>query len=297
MNEVATIPASGVKTLAPQGNAAAMTAQMREMAEALASVQMAKMFPRNVVAVRDKILNACTRPSLAGVACYTYVKGGSEVSGPSIRLAEMMMQYWGNAQFGIRELEQRNGESTCEAFAWDMETNSRHTKVFQVSHIRHTRTGDYAITDPREIYELVANNGARRLRACILGIIPGDIVEEAVEKCNETLSTKFEVTSERTKAMLAKFEEYKVTREQIEKRIQRRIDAMTPVQMKDLGNIYNSLKDGMSKPEYWFDKEETVPTGESKEVAADRPKEAKAKLVTALAGVKRDGDMSVEDVM
>ena len=185
----------------PTGNASTLVAQTREMAEAVGQMQMAKAFPRNVVAARDRIMNACTRPRLAETACYTYARGGTEVTGPSIRLAEMLAQNWGNITFGIRELEQKNGESTCEAFAWDMETNSRQTKVFQVPHIRYTRQGVKRLTDPRDIYELVANNGARRLRACILGVIPGDVVEEAVEACDATLKTKFEVTPERLAAI------------------------------------------------------------------------------------------------
>lgn len=267
---------SSPAALMPKGNAAAMVAQSREMAEAIASMQMAKMCPRDIVVARDRILNACTRPKLAETACYTYVRGGTDVTGPSIRLAEMLAQNWGNMTFGIRELEQRNGESTCEAFAWDMETNARQTKVFQVRHIRHTKQGDKVLTDPRDIYELVANNGARRLRACILGVIPGDIVEEAVQACDQTLNTRFEVTPERIKTLTEKFAEYKVTTEQIEKRIQCRIQAMKPAQMASLGKIYNSLKDGMSKPEDWF---ETTPP------AAEPPKTPQKGLRGAL-GIK-----------
>lgn len=241
-------------TIVPKGNAATMVAQTREMAEAIAAMQMAKMCPRDVVAARDRILNSCTRPKLAEGACYTYSRGGTDVTGPSIRLAEMLAQNWGNMSFGIRELEQRNGESTCEAFAWDMETNARQTKVFQVPHIRHTKKGDTRLTDPRDIYELVANNGARRLRACILGVIPGDIVEEAVEACDRTLATRFEVTPERLKKMLEAFAQYGVTKEQIEARVQCHVDAIKPAQLANLGKIINSIKDGMSKAEDWFEK-------------------------------------------
>ena len=250
MNEIQTVNNGA---MLPRGNASTMVAQSREMAEAVASVQMAKMFPRDIVAVRDKILNACTRPKLAEVACYTYARGGTDVTGPSIRLAEMIAQNWGNINYGIRELEQRNGESTCEAFAWDLETNARQVKVFQVPHIRHTRKGDTLLTDPRDIYELVANNGARRLRACILGVIPKDIVDEAVQACDVTLTTKFEVTTDRIKSLLEKFAEFGVKKEQIEARIQCRIDAMKPAQLANLGKIYNSIKDGMSKAADWFE--------------------------------------------
>ena len=78
---------------------------------------------------------------LAQSAVYSYARGGSSVTGPSIRLAEMLAQNWGNIQYGIRELSSENGESTVEAFAWDVETNTRQTKVFQVPHIRYTRNG------------------------------------------------------------------------------------------------------------------------------------------------------------
>ncbi len=261
MNEVMTVqpqtpaaPAASATAIVPQGNASTMVAQTREMAEAVAAMQMAKMCPRDTIAARDRILNACTRPKLAECACYTYSRGGTDVTGPSIRLAEMLAQNWGNMSFGVRELEQRNGESTCEAFAWDMETNARQTKVFQVPHVRHTRAGDKRLTDPRDIYELVANQGARRLRACILGVIPGDIVDEAVEACDATMATKFDVTPERLKKMLELFAQYGVTKEQIEARIQCHLTAIKPAQLANLGKIANSIRDGMSKPEDWFQK-------------------------------------------
>lgn len=227
-------------------------ASSREVAEIQGAMTIAKRFPRDQQASLDRILIACQRKTLAESAVYQYAKGGQDITGPSIRLAETLAREWGNLQFGIRELEQRGGESTVEAFAIDLETNVRCVKVFQCPHIRHTRNGDYKLTDPREIYELTANQGARRLRNCILGIIPGDVVEAALEQCEATLKTHCEVTPDRVKGMLEKFAVYKVTKEMIEARIQRRLDAMTPAQLLSLGKIYNSLKDGMSTAKDWF---------------------------------------------
>lgn len=227
--------------------------QSRAIAEAQGAMVIAKRFPRDSVAAMDRIMNACQRQTLAEGALYTYARGGSDITGPSIRLAEALAQNWGNLQFGIRELEQRSGESTVEAFAWDVETNTRQVKVFQVKHERHTKKGINKLSDPRDIYELVANQGARRLRACILGVIPGDVTEAAVKQCETTMKTKAEVTPERIKGMVEKFAEFGVTNEQIEKRIQRRMDAMTPAQMVALSKIYTSMKDGMSTAKDWFD--------------------------------------------
>lgn len=239
---------------APQAsNALAAAGQQRELAEVQGSIAIAKRFPRDERAAMDRILMACTRQSLAESAVYTYSRGSSEVSGPSIRLAEAIAQTWGNLAFGIRELEQRNGESSVEAFAWDMEHNTRQVKVFQVKHERHTKAGAKRLTDPRDIYELVANQGARRLRACILGVIPGDVVEAAVAQCDATLKTSAEVTPERVSKLLDAFKPYGVTRAHIERRIQRSLDAITPGQLVQLGKIFNSLRDGMSSAAEWFD--------------------------------------------
>jgi hypothetical protein len=245
---------------ARSGGAMIDTEGQRAIQEVQAAMVIAKRFPRDVKQALDRILNSCTRNSLAEQALYTYARGGTDISGPSIRLAEAVAQQWGNLQFGIRELEQRDGESTVEAFAWDLETNTRQVKVFQVRHERHTRQGAKALTDPRDIYELVANQGARRLRACILGVIPGDVIDEAVRQCEATQSASADTSADAQKKILDSFAPYKVTKDQIEKRIQRRIDAITAAQVIQLRKILRSMMDGMSSPEDWFE-ESTRPAG------------------------------------
>ena len=257
----------------PSGGAVAQTDQQRAIAEVQAAMMIARMNPRDPLAAMDRILNACTRPTLADAAVYQYSRGGSDVSGPSIRLAEAMAQSWGNMSFGIRELEQRNGESTVQAFAWDVETNTRREVTFQVPHIRHTRQGSKRLEDPRDIYEMVANQGARRLRACILAVIPGDVTEAAVNQCETTMKAKADTSPEAVKKMLDAFGAYGVTKEQIEKRIQRHADAIQPAQIVALKKIYASLRDGMSTAAEWFDPIEPTP-GAAPATAADKVKDA-----------------------
>ncbi|MBZ9537276.1 hypothetical protein KGR20_24430, partial [Cytobacillus oceanisediminis] len=166
----------------------AQSSSSREMEEVKGQIFMAKQFPRNVFDAEQRILDNCKRPALAEQAVYSYPRGGSKVEGPSIRLAEVLAQNWGNLSFGVKELEQRNGESVAMAYAWDLETNVRQEKIFTVPHSRKAKGKIQKLDDPRDIYELVANQGARRVRACVLSIIPGDIVDKAVEECNRTLT-------------------------------------------------------------------------------------------------------------
>lgn len=235
-------------------NALVQSGSQREIQEVQAAMVIAKKFPRDSMRAMERIINACTRPTLAQSALYSYPRGGQEVTGPSIRLAEAMAQEWGNIQFGIRELSAENGSSTVEAFAWDMETNTRQVKVFQVGHQRYSNNkGLVKLTDPRDIYEIIANQGARRLRACILGVIPGDVTEAAVQQCEVTQASTVEVTPETIKKLIEAFDGYGVSQELIEKKIGRRADAINAPQILNLRKIYQSMKDGMSKPSDWFD--------------------------------------------
>ena len=268
MNELMT--QAPISTI-PQGAAVAVE-QERAMAEVQGAIVLAKKFPRDQKEAMERIMIACQRPGLAEQALYSYARGGTEITGPSIRLAEAIAQNWGNLQFGIKELEQRNGESTVESFCWDVETNVRQVKTFQVKHERHTKKGSYHLEDPRDIYEAVANQGARRLRACILGIVPGDVIEAAQTQCEQTLKAKADTSPEALKKLVDAFLPFSISKEQIEKRIQRRLDTITPAQLIQLRKIYNSLKDGMSTPADWF--EVTVPT--EKDASADLAAKLKA---------------------
>lgn len=229
----------------------------RALAEVKAAVALSKQFPRDEVRAIELILNDCGDPRVAeNKALYAYARGGTDITGPSIRLAEIIARRWGNLDVGVRELEQRQGESVVEAYAWDLETNLRDRKVFTVAHVREKKGGARSyLSDPRDIYELVANQGARRKRACILAVIPAFVTNAAVEQIQKTLETKWSPTPERRKAMLAEFSAYGVTVKQIEGRIQRSIDAITAPQMVQLKAVLNALDDKMAVVADFFDVE------------------------------------------
>jgi hypothetical protein len=223
-----------------------------------AALVIAKRFPRDQIQAMDRILTACTRPTLAETALYSYSRGGSSITGPSIRLAEAIAQSWGNIDFGFRELSSSDGASTVETFAWDMESNTRQTKVFTVRHERHSRKGVKILTDQRDIYETVANNAARRLRACILGVIPGDVTEAAVNQCEETVRVSVDMSPDGLKKVLLAFEEIGVAKKQVESKIQCRFESIRPAQVVNLRKIYQSIIDEMSAPQDWFEQNATV---------------------------------------
>lgn len=224
----------------------------RAISQVQASILLAKKFPRNPIEAKEKIMQACANPKLAENALYCFPRGRETVTGPSIRLAETLALHWGNMEVGFSELNTSPNEITVQAFAWDLESNVRNVKVFTVKNKRFTKSGSYDLTDPRDIYENMANQASRRLRACILAAIPSEIVDEAVQVCEKTLKLNVKVTPDKIKSLLEKFNALNVTQEMLEQKIQRRIDSITAMHMVQLGNIYRSITDNMAKPSDYF---------------------------------------------
>ena len=253
-NQIANIYESNMQVQNKELSATKEMVTTRQAQEVQAAMVIAKRFPRDEVEAFNRILKSCQRKTLAEQSMYEYPRGGQKVTGPSIRLAEALAQNWGNLDYGIVELEQNNGESQVMAYAWDLETNTRQSKIFSVPHIRATKHGNKTLTDPRDIYEMVANQGARRLRACILGVIPGDVIDSAVDQCQLTLKgANPEPLIDRVRKMVKTFEDkFSVTKEMLEEYIGCNSDAFSENDFMRLRNIYGSLKDGMSKREDYF---------------------------------------------
>lgn len=230
--------------------------QSRAVAEAQGKLIIAKNFPRDEVSAYNRVAQSCQRKGIAEKAFYSYSKGGSVVSGPTIRFAEELARCWGNIDYGIKELSQDEGKSEMQAYAWDLETNTQSIQNFTNPHIREAKGKAVKLTSQRDIYEINANMGARRLRSRILAILPPDLVEMAIAECRKTLAgNNDEPLIDRVKKMVVAFAKIGVTQEQIETRLKKKVEQMTADDFVDFTGIYNAIKNGESKIAEWFEAE------------------------------------------
>ena len=226
----------------------------RAIAEAQGKLIIAKKFPRDEVVAYAKAMQACQRPKMAATAFYSYPRGGSTVSGASIRFAEELARCWGNVDYGIKELSRDSGKSEMQAYAWDMETNTISVQNFTNPHQRESGGKMVKLTSDRDIYEINANMAARRLRARILAVLPNWFVEDCINECKKTLAGKNETPLiDRVRNMLVQFERFSVTKEMIEKRLKHTIETTTQDEFVELVGIFNSLKDKQSSVVDWFE--------------------------------------------
>lgn len=252
--------------------------ESKALSEIKGKMILARQFPRSVDFAMERAITECNRPELAAQAIYEFPRGDSVVRGPSIRLVEVLARAWGNLDFGVDEIEARDGSTTIKAYCWDLETNVSDEKTFTVPHVRQTKKKSYALTDARDIYEAVANQGARRKRACILAVLPGWFVDAAVDACNKTLEDAMknngQSIEDRVQNMVDKFAAFGITGEQIAAKVGKPLDKLNPKDLVKLSRLYSAINDGFVKPAAAF--------GEEEEKDARLPGEEEAARLDAL---------------
>ena len=267
--------------------AVAQYQESKELSEIKGKMYLARQFPRDQEWALQGALQECERKELAESAQYEYPKGDSVVKGPSIRLVEVLARHWGNITSGVDEIESKDGETTIKSYAWDLETNVSDSKTFSVKHERTAGKGKdkyiKKLTDEREIYEMVANKGARRKRACILAVLPGWYVDAAVTACDETLKrslTEGKSMEEVISSLVAAFEEFGITPAQIEEKMGKEIGNLSKNDVVKLRHLYSAIKDGFVKPGDAFG----MPPEPDAEIPSDTEADALDQLNARLMG-------------
>lgn len=253
-----------------QGSSLAIEVEKsRAVTEVQAALVIAKRFPRDEFEAHTRIMKACERSSLAKAALYSYPRGGQTVTGPSIRLAEVLAQNWGNMETDVVILETLEDRTKCVAVCWDLQTNYRNKVPFEVPHEIQLKNGSMKkLTDPRDIREHIDNIGARKKRQAIIGVIPGDVVADAIDRCRKVvaLGDKNDPLDARIKRVLLAFKELGVTQQMLELKLEHSMDIATQDDLVELQGIYNALKDGASRDEFFDMKPASAPLDSMKSI-------------------------------
>jgi hypothetical protein len=227
---------------------ATVVEQSRAIAEVQAAIVVAQQCPRNIAAAIAEMRQVCGQETLAKKAFFRFPRGGTNVSGPSIHLARELARCWGNAQYGINELRRDDdaGESEMQAWAWDVEKNTRVSATFISPHKRDKRGGAEKLVDLREIYEQNSNVGARRVRESIFAVLPDWFIEEAKEICQATMSGKAsgKPLERRVADAVQAFQGFGVTVDQLESKLDRPSGKWTEKDLGELLVIHGSIKTG-----------------------------------------------------
>lgn len=235
----------------PVPNQMAAYQESKELSEIKGKMFLARQFPRDQEYALSLALRECERKELAESAMYEFPRGDSVVKGPSIRLVEVLARHWGNIMSGVTEVDSDGQTTTIKCFAWDLETNTSDEKTFAVKHERSVKSGTKRLTDERDIYEMVANKGARRKRACLLAVLPGWYVDAAVKACEKTLAdslTAGQSMEEVVAKMVEAYASFGITPEQLAEKVGKPdVSKLSKSDVVKLRNLYSAIKDGFVK--------------------------------------------------
>lgn len=260
--------------------------QARAAAEVQALVIVAQNRPRTVVQSVADMEDSCRQKAFADRAFYDYTRGAGEdrtrITDLTVVAAKELARCWGNIQYSMTELRQdrERHESEVLTWAWDMQANNRVERKFIVPHVRDTKKGSRTLTDVRDVYELLANNGARRLRECIKDVLPPWYVEKAKELLWHTLASdggEKPLPERRAMAATVFREEHNVTLDQLERRLERSSGDWTPLDLAKLRVIHTSLQQGLVTKAEEFPPErittEALPAAPAEHIGMTRPAE------------------------
>jgi hypothetical protein len=147
-------------------------------------ISTAKAYPRNIRRAVDNALAIVTMdPAIAATCNYAVPRGGKKVSGPSVHLAKIIAQVWGNMRIDAKVVDIDQARITSESVCWDLESNL--AVKTQIKRSITGKTGRFS-EDMITVTGNAANSIA--LRNDILSVIPKGIVDKVYNAAKQTIT-------------------------------------------------------------------------------------------------------------
>jgi hypothetical protein len=238
-------------------------------AEIQSALVLANRLPRNEDGAFQSLIRSCRRPTFAAEAGYSFPRGGSKVTGPSVNLAREAARSWGNIRYGLEVVRDDEDNRKIRGWAWDLQTNTKVTAEDEfrklVQRKRNNGTA-WVKPDERDLRELTNRRGAILVRNCLLQLLPRDLIEDAYDTAQQTLANAAakDPDGER-KRLLAAFDAINVTAAQLEEYLGHPIKEASPAELADLRMVWKSISDGNST----WDEHAPRPSAPGKEIKTD----------------------------
>ena len=208
-------------------------------------IATAKAYPRNIKRSTENALAIVTMDGETAKTCtYSVPRGGKSITGPSVHLAKILAQVWGNMRVEAKVVSIDLKQITSEAVCFDLENNLAIKAQVKRSIVGKTgRFNDDMIT--------VTGNAANSiaLRNAILSVIPRAIVDKVYNAAKQTItgdvSDKTKMIARRKQVFDGLKDTYLLSEKEILSAIGKAaIDHVTSDDLVVLIGVGNAIKDG-----------------------------------------------------
>lgn len=255
-------------------------------------IATAKQYPRNIIRATENAVTVATLSTETAQSCnYSLPRGGRTISGPSVHLARILAQQWGNMRIEAKVTAIEQTQIVSEAVAFDLENNLA-VKV-EVRKPIVGRNGRY-----KEDMIAVTGNSANAtaLRNAIFAVIPKSVTDSVYNSAKRLitgdLSDKEKLTAKRIKILNGLKDLYNVSETDVLRTLGKAsVNNINADDILNLIGMIQAIKDGDTTVKLTFQayKEEVKsPKKANKQKAEDRVLNhiKNAKDLTALAKVK-----------
>jgi hypothetical protein len=222
-------------------------------AELDSQIATAKTYPRSLKGAIDNIMSLATLDEQTAQDCiFALPRGGKPIRGPSIRLAEIIAQQWGNCRVDARviAIDRTNRVIVAEGTFHDLETNSAMRSVVQrrISDKRGRLFSDDMV--------VVTGNAACSIarRNAILAGVPKAVWRKAYEASEKVVAGDIKTLGQRREAAIKAFANFGVKPEQVFAALDvEALDDITLEHIPTLQGMFSALKNGETTIEELFD--------------------------------------------
>jgi hypothetical protein len=257
-------PTNGAAPLAHAGTGETagmvLAAQAKALVEARFTIALRN--PRDVDAVRARMLRECQRPSFAEVAIY-HKPVGEGIEGPSIRFAEAAIQAMGNLSIETPTIYDDAEKRIVRVTVADMETNVTHSKDVTIQKTverSSIKDGDLVLRQRtnsrgRPVYVRLASDDeilntenalvSKALRTTGLRLVPGWLIDECMVAVRSTRAqTNAADPDAARRKLFDAFGSVGVPVEQIKAWLGHDGTTLQPKELDELRGIYTAIREG-----------------------------------------------------
>jgi len=208
-------------------------------------ISTAKAYPRNIKRATENSITVVTMDTETASTCtYAVPRGGKQITGPSIHLAKILAQFWGNLRIEAKVINIDAKHITSQAVAYDLENNlAIKVEVKRSIYGKYGRFNDDMITVTGNAGNSIA------MRNAILSVIPRAVVDKVYNEAKKTItgdiSDATKLMAKRKKVLDAFKDSYNVSEAEVLKAIGKAsIDHIDADNLVTLIGIGQAIKDG-----------------------------------------------------
>jgi hypothetical protein len=176
--------------------------EMSSRADVDIQIVTAKKYPRDpATAGRNMVKMATIDETVAAQCFYSLPRGGKEIRGPSVRLAEIALSSWGNCRVSSGIIATEPNFVVAEAVGWDLESN-----VGVKTQCRRRITDKYGKRYNDDMIGVTSNAAcAVAMREAIFKLVPRTMVNRAYDSARNIAVGDVSKLPSRIESMFERF--------------------------------------------------------------------------------------------